>query len=255
MTASQKSSPGARAPAPPLPAGQSRYGWLAATLRARILQGEWVPGEAIPPETALAQSNNVALGTMRQAIALLVADGLLERAHGKGTFVKAGLDGATMLRFFRFRQSGEMQSTPQSHILTRKRRLASDEESDAFGLPAGASVMELDRLRSVEAQPCLLENLVLPLPAFDALAGSDTTAWDDLLYPMYQRVCGVVIHRAQDHLSFGLLTAAQARQLALDKGHPCVRVQRQAFDRVDRCVELRTTLGDAFAFEYTAQVR
>lgn len=237
------------------PTGQSRYGWLAAALRARILQGEWVPGEAIPPETLLAKSYSVALGTMRQALSLLVSDGLLERRHGKGTFVKAGLDGATMMRFFRFRQSGEMQSAPTSRILARKLRLADPHEAEAFALPQGASVIELQRLRSIDAHPCLLEALVLPLPAFAALTESDTAAWDDLLYPMYQRVCGVVIHHAQDHLSFDLLTATQAKRLALEKGHPCVRVQRQAFDLFNRCVELRTTLGDAFAFEYTAQVR
>ena len=43
--------------------------------------------------------------------------------------------------------------------------------------------------------------------------------------------------------------------LRLDAGHPCVQVQRRAFDLGGRCIELRTTLGDAFAFQYTAQVR
>jgi len=253
MATSSKSFSVAAGPEAPVP-GQSRYGWLAAALRARVLQGEWVPGEAIPPETVLASSYSVALGTIRQALALLVSDGLLERRHGKGTFVKAGLGGASMLRFFRFRQSGEIQS-PESRILSRKHRLANIEEADALGLPAGASVLVLERLRSIDRQPCLLETLVLPLPAFDALSTSDTSAWDALLYPMYQRVCGVVIHHAEDQLSFGLLTQQQARRLNLEKGHPCVRVQRRAFDLANRCVELRTTLGDAFSFEYTAQVR
>ena len=72
---------------------------------------------------------------------------------------------------------------------------------------------------------------------------------------MVQRVCGVTIHRAEDKLSFGRLDAAQAALLQLDTGHPCVVVQRQAFDLQGRCVELRTTRGDAYAFEYTAQVR
>ena len=235
--------------------GQSRYGWLAAALRSRIVQGEWAPGDAIPPEALLAKSYNVALGTLRQALALLVSAGLLERHHGRGTFVKAGLDGATMLRFFRFRQSGELQAAPSSRILSRKRRLADLDEADTLGLPAGTSVLVLERLRSIEEQPCLIETLVLQLPLFDALTESDTTAWDDLLYPMYQRVCGVVIHHAEDHLSFGQLTQQQAKRLGLERGHPCVRVQRRAFDLANRCVELRTTLGDAFAFEYTAQVR
>jgi GntR family transcriptional regulator len=80
---------GADQPAP----GQSRYGWLAASLRARITQGEWVPGTALPAEAALAREHGVALGTLRQALALLVAEGLLERQHGRGTFVRAGLGG------------------------------------------------------------------------------------------------------------------------------------------------------------------
>jgi len=160
-----------------------------------------------------------------------------------------------MLRFFRFSQGDDLGSTPQSRILKRKVQLASATTADALGLPAGASVLQLQRLRSVHGKPCLLEQIALPLPTFEALAQSDTANWDDLLYPMVQRVCGVTIHRAEDALSFGLLDAKQAALLLLDVGHPCVRVERRAFDLGGRCVELRTTLGDAFAFQYTAQVR
>ena len=238
----------------PLP-GQSRYGWLAAGMRARILQGEWIPGEAIPPEALLAKNYGVALGTIRQALALLVSEGMLERQHGRGTFVKAGLGGASMMRFFRFRHASEDQTVPTSTILHARQRLASADEAHLLGLPVGSSVLEVERLRSLDARPCLFEHLVLSLPLFDALVDSDTLSWGDLLYPTYQAVCGVVIHRAQDQLSFDLLNSTEAERLGLAQGHPCVRVQRQAFDMSDRCVELRTTLGDAFAFQYTAQVR
>ena len=64
--------------------GQSRYGTLAASLRQRILDGEWQPGQMIPSEASLAQSYGVALGTLRQALSLLVQDGVLRRQHGKG---------------------------------------------------------------------------------------------------------------------------------------------------------------------------
>jgi GntR family transcriptional regulator len=242
------------APDQPAP-GQSRYGWLAASLRARITQGEWVPGTALPAEAALAKEHGVALGTLRQALALLVAEGLLERQHGRGTFVRAGLGGASMLRFFRFRQSDERAATPTSTILNRHVELAESSVADALGLPAGASVLQLQRLRSINGEPCLLEQLTLPLPLFDALTHPDTAAWDDLLYPMYQRVCNVSIYRAEDSVSFGLLTTEQAPLLKLDTAHPCAQVQRRAFDMHGRCVELRTTLGDAFAFQYTAQIR
>ena len=65
------------------PLGQSRYGRLAQALRDRILQGEWAPGDVIPAESALAQSYGVALGTMRQALSLLVEDGVLNAAMAR----------------------------------------------------------------------------------------------------------------------------------------------------------------------------
>jgi GntR family transcriptional regulator len=236
--------------------GQSRYGKLALALRDRILQGEWEPGEVIPAESALAQSYGVALGTIRQALALLVEDGVLQRRHGKGTFVTKGVDGASMMRFFRFRGVDDGQSeTPQSRILSSRMRSATATEADAFGLTKGAQVLHLERLRSLASEPCLLETIVLPLPLFGKLADSDTHEWDDLLYPMYQQRCGVVIQKTQDHLSFSQLNATQAKRLKLAASHPCVLVERQAFDMAGHCVELRTTRGDAFSFKYTTQLQ
>ena len=75
--------------------GRSRYAVLAQTLRQRVHQGEWIPGIALPSEQFLAQDNNVALGTMRRALQVLVDEGLIERVHGRGTFVREGLSGAS----------------------------------------------------------------------------------------------------------------------------------------------------------------
>lgn len=234
--------------------GLTRYAGLATDLRARILRSEWEPGQPLTAETELARAYGVALGTIRQAIALLVDQGLLERRHGKGTFVKAGLGGASMLRFFRFRHA-DSSETPASRILGRKQLKADGQASQALAVRDGAPVLVLERLRSVAGQPCLLESIVLPLPLFAPLANSDPADWGDLLYPEYQRQCGVVIHRAEDQLSFDTLSASSARRLGLAKGHPCVRVARRAYDLIGRCVELRNTLGDAFDFQYTAHVR
>lgn len=244
-----------RAPALASAMGQSRYGGVAAALRERILAGEWAPGEAIHAESALALSYGVAVGTIRQALALLVEEGLLERHHGKGTFVSPGLAGASMLRFFRFRSPSAGAEPPQSRIVSRKQRRADANELAALGLAADAQVLQLERLRSIGGEPCLLESIVLPLPLFQPLAASDPQEWGDLLYPLYQQRCRVLVHQAEDHLSFAQLTVPQARRLKLEAGHPCVVVRRSARDRSGRCVELRITRGDAFAFEYTAQVR
>jgi GntR family transcriptional regulator len=229
--------------------GRSRYAVLAEALRHRIFTGEWMPGVALPAEQALARDNRVALGTMRQALQLLVDEGLIERIHGRGTFVREGLSGASMLRFFRF--GSEDAGVPASKIVSTKSAVPSAEVLRRLGRPPGEPVLHLLRLRSLDGTPCLLENIWLPLPEFAALQDGDDGHWGDLLYPLYAQRCGVRVHRAVDHIAFGRLSAAQARRLELPSGHPCAVVERSAYDMAGRCVEVRTTRGDANAFHYS----
>ena len=155
--------------------GQSRYGWLAARLRAGIMSGEWLPGSAIPAETQLAKNSNVALGTVRQAIAVLVTEGLLERVHGRGTFVSSGIAGASLLRFFRFRTPQSVGSTtathvnteiPASRIIEKRVVKASTEVATALDIAERDPVLALTRIRSLAGVPCLFERIWLPLPQF-----------------------------------------------------------------------------------------
>lgn len=233
--------------------GQSRYAALAAAMRARIVAGEWPPGSAIPAEQTLAAEHGVALGTMRRALDLLAEQGLVERVQGRGTFVRQGLSGAPMLRFFRFgvARGGE---APRSRILARDALAAPAEVARALGCGPGEPALRLKRLRSLGGQPVLHEEIWLPLPLFAPLVDGDAAAWGDLLYPLYAERCGVHVHRAVDNIGFGSLGAAQARALRLPAGHPCARVQRQAFDLAGRCVEWRASLGDANAFHYTVAI-
>lgn len=232
--------------------GQSRYGALAAALRERVLAGEWPPGSALPAELALAAEHRVALGTMRRALELLVRQGLIERVHGRGTFVRQGLAGAPMLRFFRFGEgTGEI---PASRITSRQVQVAPADVARRLGLARGETALRLGRVRSIQGQPCLLEDIWLPLPLFQSLAQGDTHEWGDLLYPMFADRCAVHVQRAVDEIAFGVLTAAQARQLGLAPSHPCALVTRSAHDLAGRCVEVRFTRGDANAFHYTVTI-
>jgi DNA-binding GntR family transcriptional regulator len=67
--------------------GVSLYARVAAALRGRVLQGEWRPGDRIPTLEQLAAGYGVATITVRQAVQLLVADGTLSSARGRGTHV------------------------------------------------------------------------------------------------------------------------------------------------------------------------
>lgn len=64
------------------------YFQLARDIRQRIEEGAWGIGERIAPEVVLAQEYGVSRVTVRQALAELVKDDLLERKRGSGTYVR-----------------------------------------------------------------------------------------------------------------------------------------------------------------------
>jgi GntR family transcriptional regulator len=192
------------------------------------------------------------LGTLRRAFDLLTEQGLIERRHGKGTFVRGGLAGAPMLRFFRFGAGdGEV---PRSRILARQSVVAAAEVARRLGIARGDPVLRLRRLRSLGGQPRLFEEIWLPLALFGNLAEVPLADWGDLLYPFLAERCGVAVTRVIDEISFANLSASQARALELPAGHPGVTVTRQAYDLAGRCVEMRVTHGDAFAFHYCVTI-
>jgi GntR family transcriptional regulator len=67
----------------------TKYDRVAADVRLKIKAGQWVAGTRIPAETDLAADYRVSLSTIRNALGLLEAEGLVDRQHGTGTFVRA----------------------------------------------------------------------------------------------------------------------------------------------------------------------
>ena len=63
------------------------YLQLAAILRDRILSGEIPPRRPLPSMTTLQQEHGLARGTIRKAVGVLAAEGLVRIRPGWGTFV------------------------------------------------------------------------------------------------------------------------------------------------------------------------
>ncbi len=63
------------------------YYQVYASLLSRIQQQEFAPGDALPPERQLVKDYGVSRITIVKALDLLAGENLIERQHGRGTFV------------------------------------------------------------------------------------------------------------------------------------------------------------------------
>ena len=64
---------------------------IANRLRAQIVSGELPPGAKLPGHRDLAAAHAVSVGSMREAISMLISNGLIETRAGRGTYVAASL--------------------------------------------------------------------------------------------------------------------------------------------------------------------
>lgn len=62
------------------------YRQLARQLREAVESGEIAPGEPLPSITRLRQETGLAVGTIRQAIKVLVDEGTAYTVPGRGTY-------------------------------------------------------------------------------------------------------------------------------------------------------------------------
>jgi len=67
---------------------------IADRLRREITQGRLEPGARLPGHRELAANFSVSVGSIREAISMLVSEGLVETHVGRGTFVSARAPGA-----------------------------------------------------------------------------------------------------------------------------------------------------------------
>src|SRR5215469_6967354 len=96
------------------------YQRLRDHLAGRIAAQDWKAGDPIPSEAELSATHAVSVGTVRKAIDCLVAEGLLDRQQGRGTYVRRARFNSSLFRFFRFQSERGERRIPQSRILRRK---------------------------------------------------------------------------------------------------------------------------------------
>jgi GntR family transcriptional regulator len=200
---------------------------------AELAVQELGPDAAIPSERELMTTYDVSRATVRKAIDSLVADGLLHRIHGRGTFVaRPRLESRLHLASF----SQDMRRrglTPSTRLLSIELDEPPAEAAKALDLPSDGAAWRLDRVRLADDQPIALENGWYPrhlLPGLDRhdLGGS--------LYELFADAFDLTIDTAEQTLWGETADASTARHLDAPVNTPLL-VFRRVSCAADRPLE------------------
>lgn len=200
------------------------------------------PGTPAPSERELVQLFGVARMTVRQALDALVAEGLLERIPGRGTFVAdTKVDHVPRLTGFA-EEMARRGLSPSSRTLLARLESAGPGVARALEIAVGEPVVHWQRLRLADNAPMCVEDAYLAATLVPGLLENLPQS----LYAELERR-NLAPTWGEDSVDAGLAQEPEARLLAVAAGHPVLRVARRAFcDRSPIEVSRSTYRADRF---------
>jgi GntR family transcriptional regulator len=228
---------------------------LRELIRAEIVANRWQHGDQIPGENQLCDTFQVSRTTVREALDALVAEGLLTREKGLGTFVAVpkfmeAWSGSTIGFSDSLTKQGylietrvlELRTIPAPHQVRPELNLRTDDK-----------VFLLKRLRYILKEPVRVVDSYLPEKLFPKLSEIDFT--NKSLYETLRQVYGVQIVRAKRSIEAIAADDSLAHLLEVDPGFPIMFIENTAYVQDGTPVEFYVARrrGDRsrFQFEYS----
>ena len=213
-----------------------------------IGSGRLRDGERLPPERDMAASLSISVGTLRKALGELEKQGLLERVHGSGNYVRASDNPSGVYAFFRL-ELVEGGGLPTADILAID-RLEKPADLPAFGVSPFAH--RIRRLRSLGGVPAAVEEIWLDGSYADAL---EREAVSESLYLYYRQALNLWITRVEDRVGVGHVPDWAPERFGQPVGAPCGLVERLSYARDGQAAEFSRNWFDADRARYITRMK
>jgi len=213
-------------PESPLPFYQQVARWL----REQIDDGTWCVGEMIPSEDHLCRRFGISRGCVREAVDVLVREGLVQKRRGVGTFVTRPRAERNLAQYMSLFNDLEAQGRHPSCTVVDARFVAADADASAsLQVPSGARAAFIRRVFSVAGRPFCVARTHLPADLFPDILDRDlatTALWDVMV-----RDYGQQVQRVVETYDVALLRSDEAELLKTRVGSAVLAVHLRLHSR------------------------
>lgn len=236
------------------PGAQPLYKEVKNRITRSLIAGEWKPGAAIPSETELASRFAVSIGTIRRAIDELVAEKIVVRRQGRGTYVSIHTEDRQFYYFFHIVGKDGGKEPPLHELLSLRTTKADVETAAQLGIEPNTPVHRIYNVLKLEGEPVIYDEIRVAARRFGDLDAALFRAREGTIYGLYQARFGINVVRISERLSAAAAPARVARVLGVAKDSPLLVIKRVAYTYHDEPVELRTSWVDTEEHEYLSDL-
>lgn len=228
---------------------------LREIIRAEITTGRFNSGDQLPSESLLGEMFQVSRTTIREALDSLVAEGLLTREKGIGTFVAPPKyiekwSGSSIGYSDSINKQGYLIETK---VLEHRIVTVSHFIRHELHLPGDSNIILLRRLRYIMKQPILVVNSYIPEYLFPNFLNIDFT--NKSLYQTFRTQYDMQIARVKRSIEAIAADESIAELLEVNAGFPVMFIENTAYAADGTPIEYYVAWrrGDKarFQFEYS----
>jgi GntR family transcriptional regulator len=230
--------------------GNTRYKVVKHAMLEALAAQEWKGGEAIPAEKRLAERFGVSIGTLRKAIDELVADNILVRHQGIGTFVAQHQRDQHYFRFFRIERLDGDKSYPVVELTHFEKGKASREVAALLEIEKGARVFSFINRLSLHGEAVTLDRITVAQSNFPGLTEAALRARPNTLYNFYQEAFGINVVGTNERVRATTADDIDSELLRVPQSAPLLEVRRVAYSYHQKPVEVRISHVNTERYEY-----
>lgn len=226
------------------------YFQIAQQIREYIKQEGLKEGDLIPSERELCQTFDVSRMTVRQAIDQLVAEELLDRQRGRGTFITSPKFSQNLSTLTSFSMDTVTRGmTPTSRVLHCRLIKAGPHVAEVLQVDPTDYIVQVARVRCADDEPHAYECSHLVAEKARPLLGIDLT--DRSLYQALKNECGLSLIKARESIEAKVCPPDVGRLIKVPNQAIAFYIRRITFDESGIPVEYVEShyRTDKFRFE------
>lgn len=218
----------------------------------QIQEKKWNPNAMIPTENELMVEFNVSRTTIRQAVSILVQEGILEKKQGRGTIVRPQLFVGSLAKLKGFAEEArEKGMIPSSKLLLVNTSNEFPYEKSMLQVPMDEEIFVIERLRFANQTPIAIERSFWPREIGKLLASKDLDR--STFYEILEEN-NIFLKHAKEKITAINATLFEADLLGIRGGQALLEMERISFGNGDRPIEFTITKFSSEKYQYNIEL-